>query len=348
MKKLRNNIHFFLKDNGVVHMYDELSKEHYKIGIEQKKWLEEIDGTKSDAELKKIIPEQYFEEFMSYINSFNLLEETSTKAKKNINPFKIKISLINNDIFFEKIKKVCILYRKTLFIATPILLLLAFIIFIFQNINTDFDFTNMINNIEVHNIFFYIVIIFLTGTLHELSHTFVAKSYSVSIPSIGIMLFYFMPSFFVDISGINFINEKEKRVKILLSGILMNMNVATICLIFMMLFNINSNYIIFTIVLNFMMIIVNMIPYIEFDGYYILINLIENSTIKYSLLKKNKSEPYEIIFSIISLFFVSSIIFSTVNNLIRLIDLPSFLTYIIYLFLFITYIFFTRKGVTKG
>lgn len=349
MKKIRKEIKFFIKDDGIVHMYDGLAKEHYKIGAEQKKWLESIDGTRNEQELKDIIPEKYFIEFMLYLEEYNLLEKRQSKIDrfKDINIFKIKLNLISGDSFLESIKPLSVLYRKGLFLLTPLLFTLAVVLLfnsreIIENFSLNIASFTVLNNLP-----FYIFIVFITGTLHELSHTLVAKSYSVSIPSLGVMLFYFMPSFFVDISGINFLNSKKRRIKILVAGIFMNISIFSILFILSIIFNLNSTYIYFAIFLNFMLVLINLIPYIEFDGYFIFINILENSQIKYSLLKQGSVQLHECIYSIVSMLFVLSIIFSTVNSIATFLDLSYFLIIIISFFIFGIYIRTNLKGLEK-
>lgn len=330
--KLRRSIKFYEFDDNTFHMHDELNDKHFNIGREQKEWLELFDGEKTFEEIKHKIPSEYIEQFMNYVDRFDLLESNEIKKVK-INKFKIKFKIANINSFLEKIKGICKIYSFILD-KTFYIFLLMNIYLIYMNINNVFlNTTNAFADSAGGLIFFcsYLLLL-ITGFLHEFSHAFVAKSKGVAIPLIGIMLFYFNPAFYVDLSGISMLNDRDDKIKVLSAGIKINN-----FLLFLSLFCIEKlNFSFMTqilsiyIFLNSITILINIIPFVEFDGYFIYSEILNDRNLKLTtsiqlnnLLKKKfyKVQVHYILYLIYSLFFSSAFLILGLTSIVRLINL---------------------------
>ena len=341
--KLRKDIRFYKFDENTYHMHDELSNKHFTIGREQKKWLELFDGNNSLQEIKHEIPDKYFNQFIDYVEKYGLLDN-STLNEISSNRFKTKIKVINIDNKLNKANYLWRIYSKILDNTFLLILLINIYLLIesrgviYENINI-----SMRIGISIIPIILTYILIFFTGVLHELSHAFVAKSYGIAVPNIGVMLFYLNPAFFVDLSGINMLKSKNEKIKVLAAGLKMNNILLFLSLV---LLSVTKNSLVkFTIVLyivsNIMIILINMIPYIEFDGYYIWSEILNSKNLKNTVLinvknilnkQMHKVQIHFIIYHIYSIIFSSSFLTLGIIGIYNIINivfaLPEYIAYI--------------------
>ena len=347
--KLREDIVFYKYNENTFHMYDERNDKHFHIGLEQKEWLELFDGKRTLDEIKNLIPKQYVEQFLEYVNKYNLLDDATTTSFPKFNLFKIKIKLANVNLLLNKMYKQCVVYTNILNRSFPFVILCNLFL-LYRNVNNFMIYADQVmrsSSIAVSMICSYILII-ITGFFHEFSHACVAKANNIAIPQIGIMLFYFNPALYVDLSGARILSNKTKRIEILSAGIKMNNLTLFLCLVVVsccrssLIRNILSIY----IILDLMMILINIIPFVEFDGYYIWSELMDTTNLKLTtsiqikfLLKGqfNKVQLHYILYFIYSIIFSSAFLALGLTSLISIMKtimiIPNFIT--------ITLLFFT-------
>lgn len=360
--KLRKSIKFYEFDENTFHMHDEFNDKHFNIGKEQKEWLELFNGENTFEEIKHKIPSEYIEQFMNYVERFALLESDEIK-KSRINKFKIKFKIANINSFLERIKGTCKIYSFILNKSFYIFLFLN-IYLIYMNMNTIFiNAVNTFTNLTGGLIFFYSYLLMLaTGLLHELSHAFVAKSKGVAIPLIGIMLFYFNPAFYVDLSGISMLQDRDDKIKVLSAGIKMNN-----FLLFLSLFLIGElksiimiQILSIYIFLNLLTILINTIPFVEFDGYFIYSEILNDRNLKLTasmqltnLLKKKfyKVQVHYILYLIYSLIFSSAFLILGLTSIVQLInsvfEIPAYIVIFLIVVMVILNIQYQIKNVVK-
>ncbi len=339
--KLREDIVFYQYNENTFHMHDERNNKHFNVGTEQKEWLELFDGNRTLDEIRNLIPKQYVEQFLEYVNRYNLLDDATSAYSLKFNIFKIKIRLANINSILDKISKQCMIYASILN-KSFLLILLCNIFLLVRNANNLLANVNIIINsssIAVTMLCGYVLII-ITGFLHEVSHAFVAKANDVAIPQIGIMLFYFNPAFYVDLSGIQILSNKSKRIEVLSAGIKVNNLMLLICLVAINYSKSPQTISILTvyIILNLMMILINIIPFVEFDGYFICSELFDTNNLKRTtaiqlkyLLKGqyNKVQFHYILYCIYSIIFSSAFLILGLTSIIGIINtiilIPDFL-----------------------
>ena len=118
---------------------------------------------------------------------------------------------------------------------------------------------------------FYIAAVLFTGFVHEASHALVARSYGVNVPSAGMMLFYFHPAFFVDVSGIRMLGKRGQRINVLMAGAMANNALATAALfLFFILPPDIRSWALAYAWMNIVLGLINVMPFIEYDGYHVL------------------------------------------------------------------------------
>ena len=109
--------------------------------------------------------------------------------------------------------------------------------------------------------------------LHEFGHAFVAKKYNVPVPIIGIAFLVLFPVLYTDTSAAVRLKTRRKRLMIDIAGILTELVVAVMATLFwVFLPDGPMRSIAFTMAtLSWVLsLLVNLNPFLRFDGYYIL------------------------------------------------------------------------------
>jgi len=122
-----------------------------------------------------------------------------------------------------------------------------------------------------------VVVLLACKVVHELAHALVADRFGVRVQECGLMLFYFMPCFYCDVSDAWLLRSARQRILISAAGMLAELGLAaiatwlwwfshpgpiqSICLAVMATCSINT-------------LLINGNPLLRFDGYFVLVDLI--------------------------------------------------------------------------
>ncbi|QDT52115.1 Peptidase family M50 [Caulifigura coniformis] len=122
-----------------------------------------------------------------------------------------------------------------------------------------------------------VVVLLACKIVHELAHALVADRFGVRVQECGVMLFYFMPCFYCDVSDAWLLRSARKRILISAAGMLAELGLAavaawlwwfshpgpiqSICLAVMATCSINT-------------LLINGNPLLRFDGYFVLVDLL--------------------------------------------------------------------------
>lgn len=256
----------------------------YHVGNMEYAILSTFDGNHSIDELKvinsKYMKEKQFEEFVFYANANGLLE-SSEKEGKAFHITKLKKPLfcpmkVLHDGFFVKFLRLFLIVGSLVSIGVLAKFISERTSIVFQTI-----FEN--NYLHTINILYYFTSIFIIGFFHEIAHAVMIISFGGNVFEVGIMLNYFHPAFYVDITGVEQLTSKTSRICVWLAGI---MSQIIIGLPMMMLafyekspFFFNEFFIIFNVI-NVSMILFNVLFVIKLDGYYILSELLEINALR--------------------------------------------------------------------
>lgn len=143
-------------------------------------------------------------------------------------------------------------------------------------------------NFNLYNIIFLGLLSVFNTVLHEMGHAVFCTKFGGKVTSMGLMLFFFFPCFFVDVSDIYMLNSRKKSIYVAASGLMVNIAVGS--MLFYMyyilsLFNVHATTLLIFYCCNFGNVIYNLIPFVKLDGYWIfsaaikVTNLIEKSVI---------------------------------------------------------------------
>jgi putative peptide zinc metalloprotease protein len=153
---------------------------------------------------------------------------------------------------------------------------------IFSNYN--FIKTNY-RNINILNIFSLFFLSKISGIWHELGHATACRKFNIEHGDIGFGFYLLMPVFFADVSNIWKL-EPKKRIVVNLGGVYFDLMFATILLI-IFLFSKNINLLLFPSLI-LIGILYNLNPFVRYDGYWILSDLLFIPSLQkksYALLK---------------------------------------------------------------
>lgn len=197
--------------------------------------------------------------------------------KEKINILKIKIPVFKN-IVASKIKISQIKIRK----VVNVLELLCIPMFIIGlvcigiNLETIKAEILLIGDMGNKKLMLSIVVVFAISTLfHEVGHLLAALSEDLLIGEIGFMLYWFMPCAYTTICGISLVDNKHRRLRILMSGINMNLFISGIFLVIMSVINKFKMIMLLAIGVNMFLALSNLLVFLKLDGYYVLEQLLE-------------------------------------------------------------------------
>lgn len=106
--------------------------------------------------------------------------------------------------------------------------------------------------------------------LHELGHASVCKYFGGEVKEIGILFIFFSSALYCDVSSIREFKGTKERILTLLAGIFVQLIIfSSMSILFIELFPTSSWVATFTY-WNLIMVLVNIVPFIRLDGYWIL------------------------------------------------------------------------------
>jgi len=186
-----------------------------------------------------------------------------------------RIPLIHPDRFLVRTKAVAgVIFNRYLFYFMCILGIVA----IYQ-INVQWEeFTHAFHTIiSWQGFFLYMIVFVICKLFHELAHAYMCRSYGVPVPTLGVAFLVFFPVLYTDTTLSWSLNSKQ-RMRIALAGMWIETYIAIIAALIWA----NSNnptlqticYIV--VAVNWIAsLLVNVSPFMRFDGYYVLADFLK-------------------------------------------------------------------------
>jgi len=206
-----------------------------------------------------------------------------------------------------------IFYAKFFYIILTTLIIINFFIY--------YDLPRTNENSNFSRIFILIITLIILF-IHELGHCVSAKKFNVKVTEIGLGIYFIFPVFFVNLNE-SWKLKKEKRTIINLSGIYTQLIIGfflALCLYFF-----KENEILLSVFkINFYIILINLNPFLKFDGYWVVSDLIEDNNLlktstdliknKFKTNKLSKYNSWLILYSILRVLFVLLLIFIVIKK----------------------------------
>ncbi|MEQ1859306.1 MAG: efflux RND transporter periplasmic adaptor subunit [Chthoniobacteraceae bacterium] len=190
--------------------------------------------------------------------------------------FFFRKSVFDPDLFFGYLeKRFSWIYTRTVLWVSTVLIVLGAIVF-FQH--TDRIGGAIANLFSLQNVALMWVTMFIIKSIHELGHGVTCKHFGGEVHEVGVMMLVFQPYFFVNVSDSWTMPNRMHRVLVSFAGIYVELIFAAVATFFWavvqpgalrdFLFN-------FIFLASVSTIIFNANPLMRFDGYYIMMDLLE-------------------------------------------------------------------------
>ena len=271
----------------------------YFLSYDNENIYEDVEVNKSAVDRLNDEEKKYLEDYFKKINFIVLdeIQEVEKKRKKLQSYIKditvIRILNLNPNKLLNKTKR----FFNCFFSIPALLIIIALIIagevsLIAQAKSINYDY---LLHVDTFSVLLLMLSILPTAVIHELSHAVACKHYGGDVNRIGFLLFYFMPSFYADVSDIYLINRRKHRTIICLAGVISNLVIANIALITFSTLNSNGftvKFLFYYYILNVGTAVYNLFPFVKMDGYWILQCLFNES----NLMDKSKTMLYICVF----------------------------------------------------
>ena len=127
-------------------------------------------------------------------------------------------------------------------------------------------------------LFFYALAIVGTQVLHELGHALTAKRYGLRVATMGIAFIFLFPVFYTDTSDAWRLRSRSARIAVGAAGMIVELALATVATLMWSFLSdgpLKSAMFLLATVSWLTTLAVNMNPFIRFDGYYILSDILD-------------------------------------------------------------------------
>jgi putative peptide zinc metalloprotease protein len=286
-------------------VHDPLTLENHRFNEHEFALLELINGCNTADDIKQEFDDRFapyevsLEDIESNLISFqqkNLLASTVSKLgsryfarsrRKQLAKLKrhatsllsIQFRGINLDAFLSQVAPWCRWFFSPVAIALNII---AIFVAIASVVLCHSYFLQRLPSVQqyfnLHNFSAIIAIVILTKILHEFGHGIVQKLVGGRCHEMGIMLFYFMPTLYVNTSDSWKLSCKWKRAAVAIAGIYVEITLAAFAtFVWWYTHPCALHYVALNTMLicSFSAVIVNLNPFVKGDGYFLFSDLLE-------------------------------------------------------------------------
>ncbi len=282
--------------------------------------------TKIKHFLKKLEKNNFLlEKSIDYLFNFknpSLITESFNKILNFIKKIAFKkIEVRQIDFIFDKLYKILKFFLNSRwFLGINILIIyLGFLMFIFHISGGQDTFSSI--EINKFQVVFVVILSSLLVIFHEFGHAIACKYFNRKVDKAGFMIYFGFPVFYVNTSEI-WLENRLARIIVSLGGIFVDAWIGSIFSLFAAITPslFYKKIFIQISLISYLSIFFNLNPFLEFDGYYVLIDFIGIPRLKQNiidffkkpqkiitnLLKLDKLETFYLFFGIFS--FIWSII----------------------------------------
>lgn len=291
--------------DGRYSVFSRVTKKTYIIGKNEYLILSNLNGINNSEDLSRlsnVYTKEMVEKLLVQFEKLGFIKGNEGKRKQSI--FRFSWDLINpNKLIKENAVLTKVLSKFIIWCSWILFMLgLALALSFGDKIRTD-----LIEGIRKPSALVVIPVFLVVLFLHECGHALIARYYGVNVPEMGIVLYFFMPGAYVNLTAVNLLKNKKKRVLIYLGGILVNATLAGFGFILYSFVKYGKTFFLWFAFENLLYIVMNLFVYIKMDGYLLLQEMLDIQGIaekSYSLLSQDvkkkisgfiEDSPYKII-----------------------------------------------------
>ncbi len=279
MYQIGSHIEAYPLEETKLSIYNKSTGKTFVLGEKESGVFKCLNGANSVDDVHTACPYYTREEIEKLISAFAEIGLFESRRRK-FNPLKIKMRLFNPNKFMKEEGLITRILHYFILFGWLVVLLGG--IFMFRWSMSDpvtyvskvlFEFSR----IGIWDIVLLVVLFLACLSLHEFAHMITARRYGVNVPEIGVMLYFLIPCAYTNITGINLLKSKGKRLIVLLSGSLVNLGIIGTCfgLMAMLPSPVVGMYGAIIILVNLGTIFMNTLVLLKFDGYYILETILD-------------------------------------------------------------------------
>ncbi|QDV48145.1 Putative peptide zinc metalloprotease protein YydH [Gimesia fumaroli] len=284
---------------------DPVSLQYYQLRDEEYFILKQLDGAASFEAIRRqyeqrFLPQKldasHLQGFLSRLHQSGLiiadaigqgeilLERQTEKQRQALrsrfmNPLAIRFRGIDPHRFLNWLQPAASLCFTPLFLLASLVLMIAATTLILTHADTVVaqlpDFTTFF---EAKNLILLGVSLALVKIVHELGHALACKQFGGECHEMGVMLLAFIPCLYVNVSDAWTMPNKWHRIMVSSAGIFVELVISSVC-VFLWWFSypglFHSLCLNIVFVCSVSTLLLNGNPLLRYDGYYILLDLIE-------------------------------------------------------------------------
>lgn len=286
-----SHIALYPYEGGKINVFNKNTGKTFLMGEKEAAVIALLNGVNTLEDIHRRCPFFSANEIGMLITEFDKIG-LFTVRKKKFNILKIKISLFNPNSLFSSKSLVTRFLYYLIMLLSPVMLIFGIacnFLLAAENPASAANVSTVVSEFLRFGIVDYIGIFVFAAiflSLHEFGHMISARYYDVNVPEIGVMLYFFMPCAYTNISGINLLKNNNQKIAVLVSGTMVNVGIIGLLYILMNLIaDIHFKaFLLGLIAANLLTIMMNCMIFLKFDGYYIAEvlfgegNLRENAT----------------------------------------------------------------------
>ncbi len=291
--KLRSDLEIRSEPNSGVIVKDPITRRFYRFTPVQASVLELLDGKTGlswiAAEVSQKhqteVTEGQLNDFIGKLQALLLLDHpycwsrlgTSNKTKRTVirSILSIKIHAFNPDRFLSSLEgKFRFCFRSSF---AALVWSAAVVSVIISILNSESLFLSMGKLFSLYSIPLAVIVIFCVVTIHEFAHGLALKHFGGKVEEMGILILYFIPAFYCNVSDAWMLKKRE-RIRVTLAGGYAQLTLwalATIGWRLLATETLASRVCLIIIAFTAIQTLFNFNPLIRLDGYYFLSDLIE-------------------------------------------------------------------------
>lgn len=182
---------------------------------------------------------------------------------------------------------------------------------------------NLPKDMSLTNIILLYIMSILTIAIHELYHGITCNKFTNGVKEMGIMIFYFQPAMYCNVSSVYLLKNKKQKIIIFGAGIFSQLVLSAVSVITYFIFTklgFSPKILIYYSFSNLVIALYNLIPFIKLDGYWILSTLLNIQNLREKsinlilalIIKKNIKERYERNKTVLIIYGLLAVIFSVI------------------------------------
>lgn len=287
MLVLNPDVVFLLENNNEVTMLNRITNIKYSIGIDEYRFLQCFtkDGYIESPSLVAWCEVNQKMATEAFLNNGILVSSSKRIVTRSNVPFeltRIKLFEIHtssqNIIRLSKREKFAPIYISAVLIILFTIALFCFLLLeIRNNISLGIITSEITESLNARTIVLIYLLELLSLSLHEIGHLIASKYVCGMCGNVGIMLFFLQPTIYCNISEVRLIDRKRQNI-VYFSGVLAQLLLSTVSIMMSYFYFVIAKTVLWPLiyyaVANAFIAFLNLYPFAQFDGYYILSNIV--------------------------------------------------------------------------